>query len=234
MLGQSHAVSGALVYVVAAHFLPERVLGAAPQAGAVLLGAMLCAGAALLPDADHHDATPAHLFGPLTRGLCRLVGRLSGGHRHATHSLLFVALITVGTWFGVDRLGARFTVPLVFVLLALAARALHLHPPGKGVTAWITSVGLAGVGTAAAVAWCEGLGGLLPGAVGLGALAHLLGDCLTRQGAPLLWPYGRRFEIVLIRRTGSKAETRVLVPLLTVATFAGLWFTTFAPLFGTG
>ncbi|MED7952086.1 metal-dependent hydrolase [Streptomyces sp. BE303] len=231
MLGQSHAVSGALIFAATASFLPEALLGKELRPGEILVGTLLCAGAALLPDLDHHDATPANLLGPLSRGLCRLVGKLSGGHRHATHSLLFVALVSGGTWWGVTRLGDGFTLGVTFFLLALAARALHLHPPGHGLTAWVTSVGLAGVGTATVAAWFDGIAGWLPYTVGLGALTHLLGDCLTRQGAPLLWPYRRRFEVVLIRRTGSRRETRFFVPLMTVATFGALWFTAFAPRF---
>ncbi|MFB6894387.1 metal-dependent hydrolase [Kitasatospora sp. NPDC056327] len=234
MLGQSHAISGALVYAAAAPTLPQALFGTEPRPGEVLVGTLLCAGAALLPDLDHHDATPAHLLGPLSRGLCRLVGRLSGGHRHATHSLLFVALAGWGTRAGVTGFGDGFTLGLVFVLLALAARALHLHPPGRGPTAWLTSTGLAGTGTAAVAAWVPGVGDWLPYTVALGALTHLIGDCLTRRGVPLLWPWGRRFEVVLLRRTGGRAETRFLVPVMTVATFAALWFAAFAPLLSAG
>ncbi|MER6304423.1 metal-dependent hydrolase [Kitasatospora sp. NPDC001539] len=230
MLGQSHAISGALVYAATAPVLPQALFGTTPRPGEVLIGTLLCAGAALLPDLDHHDATPAHLLGPLSRGLCRLVARLCGGHRHATHSLVFAALTSWGTWAGVTRLGEGFTLGTTFVLLALAVRALHLHPPGHGPTAWLTSVGLAGAGTATVAARFADIAAWLPYTVGLGALTHLLGDCLTRRGAPLLWPYRRRFELVLIRRTGGKLETRFFVPVMTVATFAALWFAVFAPL----
>ncbi|MER5351938.1 metal-dependent hydrolase [Kitasatospora sp. NPDC002551] len=234
MLGQSHALSGALAYAATAPFLPEALVGVEPRPGEILVGTLLCAGAAVLPDLDHRDATPAHLFGPLSRGLCGLVGRLCGGHRHATHSLVFVALAGWGTRAGVTRLGDGFTLGLTFFLLALAARALHLHPPGHGPTAWLTSVGLAGVGTATVAAWFPGIAVWIPYAVCLGTLAHLLGDCLTPRGAPLLWPYRRRFELVLIRRTGGRLETRFVVPVMTVATFAALWFAAFAPLLATG
>ncbi|MFF8774413.1 metal-dependent hydrolase [Kitasatospora sp. NPDC015120] len=234
MLGQSHAISGALVHAATAPFLPQALFGVGPQPGEILVGTLLCAGAALLPDLDHHDATPAHLLGPLSRGLCRLVGRLSGGHRHATHSLLFVALAGWGTWEGVTRLGDGFALGLVLVLFALAARALHLHPPGHGFTAWVTTVGLAGTGTATVAVWFPGIAGWLPYTVCLGALTHLAGDFLTRRGVPLLWPWGRRFEVALIRRTGGRAEIRFFVPVMTVATFAALWFTAFAPLLSAG
>ncbi|MFJ6382552.1 metal-dependent hydrolase [Kitasatospora sp. NPDC092039] len=234
MMGQSHAVSGALVFAATAPFLPEALFGVAPRPSEVLIGTLLCAGASLLPDLDHHDATPAHLLGPLSKGLCRLVSWLCGGHRHATHSLAFVAVAGWGTWLGVTRLGRPFALTLTFVLLALAARALHLHPPGHGLTAWVTAVGLTGVGTATVAAWFPDITLWLPYAVCLGALTHLLGDCLTRRGVPLLWPYRKRFELVLIRRTGSRLETRFLVPLMTVATFVALWFAAFAPLFALG
>ncbi len=68
----------------------------------------------------------------------------------------------------------------------------------------------------------------------LGTLAHVLGDCLTKQGAPLLWPHRRRYEIVLIRRTGNRLETRFLVPLMTMATFVLVWLAAFAPTTLTG
>ncbi|MFE6746481.1 metal-dependent hydrolase [Kitasatospora purpeofusca] len=230
MMGQSHAISGALVYAATASFLPEKVFGTVPGPSEILVGTLLCAGAALLPDVDHQDATPAHLLGPVSRALCRLVGRLCGGHRHATHSLLFVALTGAGTWAGVTRLGDGFTHALTFVLLFLAGRALHLHPPGHGPTAWLTSVGLAAIGTASVAAWVPGIAAWLPYTVGLGALTHVLGDFLTRRGVPLLWPLRRRFELPLIRRTGGKLETRLFVPVMTVATVAALWWTVFSPL----
>jgi membrane-bound metal-dependent hydrolase YbcI (DUF457 family) len=28
----------------------------------------------------------------------------------------------------------------------------------------------------------------MPFAIGLGTLAHLVGDCFTREGCPLFWP----------------------------------------------
>ena len=234
MMGHSHAVSGALVYAAAAPFLPEVVLGRQLDPGEVLMGTLLCAGAGLLPDLDHHDGTAAQFLGPFSRALCRLIALLSGGHRHATHSLFFVALTGAGSWAGIAQWGRNFTLGLMFVLLALAVRALQPHRPGAGPTAWLTSVGLAAVGTSVLDVWLPGAPGWLPYAVTLGTLAHVLGDCLTKQGAPLLWPHRRRYEIVLIRRTGNRLETRFLVPLMTMATFVLVWLAAFAPTTLTG
>ncbi|WP_055586269.1 metal-dependent hydrolase [Peterkaempfera griseoplana] len=232
MMGHSHAVSGAMLYAASAPFLPPLLLHTHLRPSDILMGTVLCAGAALLPDLDHHDGTIANFLGPLSKLLCRLVAFLSGGHRHATHSLLFVALMSAGTWAGITYGGHRFTMGATFVLLALAIRALHLCPPGDGLSQWITVVGLAAIGTVGIDRWMPSAPVWLPYAVGLGCLAHILGDCLTKKGAPLLWPHKERYETVLIQRSGNTVETKVLVPLMSVATLALLWFTALAPTVG--
>ncbi|MFI2745404.1 metal-dependent hydrolase [Kitasatospora sp. NPDC018623] len=229
MMGHSHAVSGAMLYAASAPFLPPLLLHATLQPADILMGTVLCAGAALLPDLDHHDGSIANFLGPVSKVLCRFVAWVSGGHRHATHSLLFVALTGGGTWAGVTYLGRNFTLGLTFFLLALAIRALRLCPPGDGPEAWITVIGLAALGTFGMNTWMPNSPGWLPYAVGLGTLAHLLGDCLTKKGAPLLWPHKERYEVVLIKRSGNSVETKVLVPIMSVATFVLLWFTALSP-----
>jgi membrane-bound metal-dependent hydrolase YbcI (DUF457 family) len=229
MLGHSHATSGALLWAATAPTLPPMLAGTHLRPQDVLVGTLLCAGAALLPDLDHRDSTIAHFLGPLSRVLCRGVARISGGHRQATHSFVFVVLAGVVTWAGEIHLGRPFTLAVVFVLIALAVRALHLCPPGQGIQAWGTIVVVAAVGTALAGSRLDAAPLWLPFVVALGALAHLAGDCLTPQGCPLLWPLRTRYEFVLIRRTGNRIETFVIVPLMTLATGAVLWFTLVAP-----
>ncbi|OFX22917.1 MAG: hypothetical protein A2V77_21010 [Anaeromyxobacter sp. RBG_16_69_14] len=174
--------------VAAAAALPEKVIGIHLGTTDILLGAFLCAGAALLPDLDHPSGTIAHFLGPVSHYFCRLVCWASGGHRHATHSLLFVALTFGGSWAGVHYLHRPFTLALVFVLLSLAVRALRLCPPGTGIHSWGVVTLLAAAGTAMADSWMSATPQWMPFAVGLGALAHLVGDCLTREGCPLFWP----------------------------------------------
>ncbi|MFF3598653.1 metal-dependent hydrolase [Kitasatospora indigofera] len=229
MMGHSHAVSGAMLYAGSAPFLPPLLLHTTLQPADILMGTVLCAGAALLPDLDHHDGTIANFLGPVSKVLCRFVAWISGGHRHATHSLLFVALMGAGSWAGVTFVGRNFTLGLTFFLLALAIVALRLHPPGDGPASWITIIGLAALGTAGMNKWLPSAPGWLPYAVALGTLAHLLGDCLTKKGAPLLWPHKERYELVLIKRSGNSVETKVLVPVMSLATFVLLWFTAVSP-----
>ncbi len=229
MMGHSHAVSGAMLYAGSAPFLPPLLLHTHLKPADILLGTVLCAGAALLPDLDHHDGTIANFLGPFSKALCRFVAKISGGHRHATHSLLFVALMGGGTWAGVSYLGRPFTLGMTFFLLAMAVKALRIHLPGEGHTTWLSVLVLSGVGTAVMDLWMPSAPGWLPYAVALGTFAHLLGDSLTKRGAPWLWPHKQRYEIVLIKSSGNGVETKVLVPIMTVATFGLLWFAAVQP-----
>lgn len=229
MMGHSHAVSGAMLFAATAPFLPPLVLHTHLRPADILAGTVLCAGAALLPDLDHHDGTIANFLGPVSKLFCRMVASVSGGHRHATHSLLFVALMGGGTWAGVAYLGRPFTLGVTFFLLAMALKALKAHAPGHGHHAWLSVVALAALGTLGLDRLLPSTPGWLPYAVGLGTLTHLLGDCLTKQGAPLLWPHRQRYEIVLIKRSGNNVETKVLVPVMAVVTFAMLGFALWSP-----
>jgi membrane-bound metal-dependent hydrolase YbcI (DUF457 family) len=86
MMGRTHALSGLAVW--AAVTIPLDI----PPAG-VIIGGVVCAGAAVLPDMDQHGSTVARTFGPLTRGFGWLVGKIAGGHRNGTHSALGIGLI---------------------------------------------------------------------------------------------------------------------------------------------
>ncbi|GAA1899086.1 metal-dependent hydrolase [Streptantibioticus ferralitis] len=231
MMGHSHAVSGAMLYAGAAPFLPPLLLHTHLKPADIVLGTILCAGAALLPDLDHHDGTIANFLGPLSKALCRIVAWISGGHRHATHSLLFTALVGGGTWAGITYLGRDFTLGTTFVLLALALKALHAHWPGRGHHTWLTVMVLAVAGTFVLDRFMPSAPVWLPYTVALGTLAHLIGDCLTKMGAPLLWPHKQRYEIVLIKSSGNSVETKFLVPLMSVATFGLLGYALLSPAF---
>ncbi len=191
----------------------------------LLLGVFLTAGAALLPDADHPNGTIAHTLGPITHSACTLISRISGGHRGATHSFAFVVAAFYGTWAGQHWLGRWFTLGLVFFLLSLAVRALHLCPPGNSFKAWGPIVVMSSAGTFAIDQWIDGNPAWLPFAVGLGALAHVLGDCLTDRGCRLFWPIGIRISFPIIDRTGNKVETWIMSPMFTLGALAFLWYT---------
>lgn len=218
MMGHSHALSGALVWLAAAPGLAALVPVAehATVPAELLAGALVCAGAAMLPDLDHPKATIAQTFGPVTWVLSRAVNGIAGGHRQATHSLLFCAAAGVGThllaqWHTVAR------DVVVVLMIGLALRALAVGVPGRTLTSAMLNVLL----TTALVVIFHSFGvgyGWLGLAVAIGSLAHVVGDCLTERGCPVLWPIKARWLLPykIGFKTGKWFEQRFLAPALSV------------------
>ena len=239
MKGYNHALTGAAAWVAVTSTAP-LTLGWYPVSPlGVVAGAFVCAGAALAPDADHHDATIANSLPPLSQWVCDVVGAVAGGHRNGTHSVLGIAVAVAVAWAAghvtvtTELLGelAVGAGALSLLLVAFAARALGL---GRGrLQSWALAVALAGFVTLVAPtqwAW-------LPLAVGIGAVVHVLGDMLTGSGVPLLWPWepsaprwwrrtpglrrlwssGGSFALPLLGRTGSWRERAVAAPLIAYA-----------------
>ncbi|MFC9974753.1 metal-dependent hydrolase [Spirillospora sp. NPDC127200] len=214
MMGKTHALSGALLWLGAVPFLSqERLIGdhavdLSPQQ--LLAGAVVCAGAALLPDIDHHNGRIANTFGPITQVFCKYVGKLSGGHRMATHSILFA----VAMGFAMDWLATEFVYgwwAALFVIVGFGLRGIGLDFEGKEPQSALADCALAGF----AVYLMHGLDMSFAGfAVFLGCIAHVIGDCLTPRGCPVLWPAPWRLAVPLIPRTDGKVERWVVMPLL--------------------
>jgi membrane-bound metal-dependent hydrolase YbcI (DUF457 family) len=218
VLGRTHALSGAVAGaaggLLAAHLTPRGVA----------VATVLTAGAAVLPDIDHPDATIARSFGLLTRVFAWLVEKLSGGHRHGTHSLVGIAAFTAAAWAAVTY---RHTVAglaglglLLTLVLAAALRALRIGGHFADLIA---------VGGAAWIIW-SGFGLTSLGwAVALGTAVHIGGDMLTDEGVPLAWPLSRMHIRLLPEpfafTTGTRPERWLVAPLLLV-TLAWLAFVT--------
>ncbi|MBE3015180.1 metal-dependent hydrolase [Microbispora sp. NEAU-D428] len=231
MMGHSHALSGAAVWLAVAPALvalPEAVghPELATMTGPILTppelvaGAVVCAGAAMLPDLDHPSATIAQTFGPVTWLLSKGVNFVSGGHRHATHSLLFSVLMGVGA----HLLGDRYAIGrdiLVVLMIGLAIRAVGIGVPGKTLTSAIVNVGL----TAGLFLSFMTLGvtySWLGLAIGVGCLVHVIGDCLTERGCPVLWPIKGRWLLPwdIGIKTGKAFEKQFLGPALSIVVIA--------------
>ncbi|MBD5787272.1 metal-dependent hydrolase [Cellulosimicrobium terreum] len=191
MMGANHAATGAAAWIAVTSTAPFA-LGIHPVSSVgVMTGAVVCAGAALLPDADHHNGTFAHSLPPVSEWVSDAVEAVSGGHRQGTHSLLGIAVFTALAWaaglvtvetasFGTVYVGGGV---LAVLLVALALKALKLTRGGK-LAPWLTSLAVAAlVALFAPEEW-----NWLPVAVGIGVTVHILGDVLTTNGAPLLWP----------------------------------------------
>ena len=57
------------------------------------------AGMALLPDLDKCGSSPARCLGFLSEAVAWIIGRLTGGHRHLTHSILGIASFAALAWY---------------------------------------------------------------------------------------------------------------------------------------
>ncbi|MFB9451526.1 metal-dependent hydrolase [Dactylosporangium vinaceum] len=241
-MGSSHAVSGAAGWLAGC-----AVLAAAGHPVAVpviIVGAVVAAGSALVPDCDHPSSSVAHTFGPVSKWACRRIGRMCAvlhartrtaldvrdldGHRTLTHTVLFAlvtgGLIALGGLLG----GLVFAGVVMFATTGLAVRALW--PRRKRGALGAT---LAGVLAAAALLTFAPTGGWwwLGVPVAFGCLAHIGGDMLTNTGVPALFPLmlrGRRWRRLRAPRplrfgTGGRAEHLVRWLMLAAGGVAAGW-----------
>jgi membrane-bound metal-dependent hydrolase YbcI (DUF457 family) len=210
MLGHSHALSGAVAGLGAGVLLHLP----APQTAAL---AGLTAGMALLPDLDKCGSSPARCLGFLSEAIAWTVGRLTGGHRHATHSVLGIAMFAGLAWvschFRYDWAGKAGLALLMTVSVAGGLEALHL---ARGHTA-----DLLGIGVASWEVWFGYGLRLIPLAVLIGCGTHIAGDMLTDSGCMLGFPVWRhRFHLLpepLAFTTGTRPELLIVGPVLSGA-----------------
>jgi len=206
MLGRDHALSGAAAWLAAAP-LVERFAHDPLGPVGLAVGAVVTAGAAVLPDLDEPRSNPARALGVASQAVSVGVGAVAGGHRRATHSVLAVVLAGAGAeWALVE--GRVGTAVLVGVLVLLG-----VHLLGPRTVRRHTLLGAA-IGAAAGwLAWRNHFGGeWLIWAVTGGVVVHILGDALTHGGVPILWPAKPRVGLHLFR-TGGALESVVGVAL---------------------
>jgi hypothetical protein len=192
MMGVNHATSGAAAWIAATGAMPFLTSGVYPlDPIGVVAGSFVCAGAALLPDADHHSATIARSVPILGRFAAGAVASVAGGHRHGAHSMIAAAVVGLGAWgltlatltterFGTFSIG---TVIGAAVLMCFAVKARDM------VESWLTAWVLGALFGLLLVLLAPGSVGWFPIAVVVGFVAHLAGDLLTTGGVPgPLWP----------------------------------------------
>lgn len=180
--GHTHALAGAVTGAAASLYVLHL-----PLTGTLMLTG-LTAGAAVLPDLDHPQATLAHCFGFLTKLFAELVGKVSGGHRKGTHSVLGIAIFTYLAWLAVwargDLIGRIGLGVLLSLVIAGGLYALRIGGHKADFLAVTAAVGMtiSGVGLS-----------LVATATCLGCCAHVfLGDMFTDTGVPLAYPLSKR------------------------------------------
>lgn len=254
MMGAHHAGTGAAAWValtatsplithlhlagadIGVHLIPALSLMPLDPS-AVAIGGLVAAGAALLPDADHHNATIAYSIPGVGKAVTAAVGAASGGHRHGTHSGLSAVIVVLLAWLVTTVFGWADTAagsPYVIICGVIAAAMLCFALKVlKIVRTWGMSwlVGIAAAGTITFLlptqwAW-------LPWAIAVGWVTHMAGDFLTVGGLPLTWPKNLKppqavtaipvlkriwmkngyWSLPILGLTGSVRESLLAVPL---------------------
>lgn len=213
MMGHTHALSGAVAWFAAVPLIGMTDMTAL-RLPDIAAGALVCAGSALLPDIDHPSATIAQTYGPITELLSRGVNAISGGHRHATHSLFFVVL-AAGLTEGMAMLSHIAVQVFAGLLIGFALRGLAIGVPGRRIGSAVVNA-MVNAGLLGGFALLDVRYMWIGIAVGLGCLVHLIGDCITTEGCPLLWPSMLNFTVPIVPRTGGRVERFLITPLLVV------------------
>ena len=219
MEGHSHALSGACTGLAAGILLHYSLPWDAALSG-------YTAGMALISDLDSCGSSGARCLGLLSGAVSHVVRRLSGGHRHATHSLLGIGVFTGLAWAACHYrhdLGGKIGLALLLAIAVSSGLEALSRKLRSGHVADLIACAVAG-----AVIW-KGYGlALIPLATLIGTTTHLAGDSCTDSGVMWAYPASKyRFHFLpepLAFSTGSRPETMFVAPLLLVALIVlGVW-----------
>lgn len=181
--------------------------------------------AALLPDVDHPNSEISNFFPVLNRVF---------PHRGVTHSLLGAGVITAGLYFLLGYNIVLTTILIVACLIGVIYSHELLIKKVKQIQRlsgnFFSSKQIRGMINLATII----LGIFLVSVIFLvwkaqfrfeilillvfGYLAHLVGDYVTKEGIPLLWPIRNKFGLRLFR-TGSGVESFIGIILVFVNIF---------------
>lgn len=213
MMGYSHALSGAVAASAIYAFAPETL---GPTTSAMAISSALIVGGALLPDADHPNASAARSFPPLSNVMVAGISKISGGHRGYTHTFLGVGIFAALAYFAclwqVDIYG-RQVFPLAILLVAfcvsLGLSTLRIVPKGTGYLLGAAAGYLTYISPLPAITIATFLA--------LGCLIHLAGDVITTEGLKLFRPFSDSdvtVRIPILGNAGSNREKALDVVLL--------------------
>jgi hypothetical protein len=215
-----HACSGALAGALTSSAI-GGLTGAELGAAGTAVGALLGAGAALLPDLDADGATAYRSGGPITgvigelfQALARVAYRTTrlphdppgdGEHRGLVHTPLFA--VGLGLLVALGALISPWVTTIVLVLvLAPGISALsrsgprwvrrnlrtHRDLPAL-IAAVLVTTGLSMSGAMNELGWWAGA------SITVGMIVHSAGDSATRSGIPWCWPFRRSCDKCVIK-----------------------------------
>lgn len=214
MMGRAHALTG----VLGATWLAKITNADVPT---FVLVCTTLPGAALFSDIDHARSTVSNTFGPLTRVLSRVLH-----HRRETHSI--PGILSIGLVIsvcaklndpvnGVPVMYTSRTVLAVVLILVWASVIRLFRISGKlddfapipfavvfaFFPEWLVSMGLSPFPFY-----------VLGPVVIAGMLIHVVGDILTKQPVPLLWPLSKAKTSLGLFKAGGWFERWIVTPAL--------------------
>ncbi len=215
MLGRDHALLGGVGFLLLAPVVLHD-----PTWQELGVGCVTSAAFALLPDIDEPGSTVSRKLGPISRSASEFTNKIAGGHRQATHSLLFVGLVALSTWLA---LFSRLTI----AILVAASFLLVFRMLLPRVVRFVPLVGIGSIAfTFGSADWAYHLATTIAGhvtpssewlllATAGGCLWHLVGDTCTVEGVPYLWLPGMpalqsvRVAVPIVGHTGSARESLI-------------------------
>lgn len=203
MLGHTHALTGTLAFGGASLAYAYDLIPITFGVSDWIFGAVLTTAGALWPDVDHHKATVTRTFGGLTR-LVRwlLIKPLFGKHREGTHSIFFAGVTGFGAWLLIENLHMlACKIGLLILLSIITSSLIRLF----GIKGWKDDVAPVPI-WGFLIFFTDVDMKIIPYALALGCLTHMIGDCLTDRGCPILWPVTRDKITLALYSTGKAGE----------------------------
>lgn len=198
--GTTHAatglVLGALVGLLTGTPHAHGVV-AAENLGRDLMFGLVTAGMALLPDADHPDATFAHSAGAVSHGISHIVAVMFGGHRQGMHSLFGIAFWSIAVaactlwWPNHWALGCLAAFFAICIVAGLKAAGFLTHG-GRGRHRHRGALRRTVIGCGVAALAVTYIRADLWWLVAMGMALHVLEDEFTGHGCALFWPLSRK------------------------------------------
>jgi membrane-bound metal-dependent hydrolase YbcI (DUF457 family) len=201
--------------------LGSHLIGQPLNAAHLATNAVVCAGASLLPDLDLPSSTVSRSLGPVTHYLSKIVGKVSGGHRNGTHSLLAAAL----AYIGVQKLMRSTYGPLPEFLICLFLVSLAIGFLLE--RSWLTHMLVAAFVAATVIVINPQISSQLPYIIVCGMLFHDICDMVTPEKVPPFWPLSKaRIGMPIIGHSGDWRENLIRrgAGVAVVAMFAMLVF----------
>ncbi len=223
MLGRDHALTGAAGFLATGQAMSEVVSHHPMPVKELLVGTIVCAAFALVPDMDEENSTVARKFGFISREFARFTKACAGGHRQATHSIFGAAIVgALIFWAASYRDGPAVIVGLSALIVLKQLLGSYKIRISTGTT--LVAAGLIAYWTYASQ---SGHSWLALVAVE-GVLWHMIGDSLTVEGVPWFWfPFVKRLQRIRLKAAilghcGSYRESWVAIGLM-VAILGLLW-----------